>query len=257
MPITKKAVLITNPGESGAENYARGVYVDARNYQRFLASAQGGSWENSEIETMDRPTTAAVKLKVAELARYDYSFIMFSGHGWYSSIDKDRVLVLRENEEIASNELLRNSTRRVLIMDCCQVVDHESVTMRASEKMAAANESRTARAPNRAACRNLFSRQVEAAGSGIIRISSCGIDEKSWDDDNSGGRYNSSLLDCATEWANEETQKPVWTPDSSLSMVAAHDQATLVTRFKSNGTQNPSIEKAKTGPYFPFAVFAT
>jgi hypothetical protein len=42
MPLSRKALLIANPGEQGQENYCKGVYVDIANYQRFLASAVGG-----------------------------------------------------------------------------------------------------------------------------------------------------------------------------------------------------------------------
>ena len=42
---TKRALLITNPGEQGDENYCKGVYVDAANYRRLMLSPQGGVWE--------------------------------------------------------------------------------------------------------------------------------------------------------------------------------------------------------------------
>jgi hypothetical protein len=229
--------------------------VDIKNYQRFLNSSPGGAWEAGEIESMDRPTRAAVQLKIAEFARYDYTFIMFSGHGWYSSVVKDRILELKKGEQIASQDLLLYTKKRVLVMDCCQVVHNEPLMEKAARMVAFANAARVPRTPNREACRKLFLNEIEKAPLGAVRISSCAIDERSWDDDNTGGRYNSSLIGCADEWADREAQKS-WSPDSSLSIAEAHEAAAALTRKRSNNTQKPGIEKAKSGPYFPFAVFA-
>lgn len=255
MPITKRALLISNPGEQGAENYARGVYVDIRNYERFLNSPQGGAWESNEIETMGRPDKGEVKLKIAEFARYDYTFVMFTGHGWYSAPDKDRILELRKGEEIASQDLLRYAKKRVLIMDCCQVVQAESLLEKAARMVLFASERRTPRTPSREACRKLFLKGIENAPGGAVTISSCDIDERSWDSDSSGGRYNSSLIGCAEAWADREAERH-GASEESLSIVEAHVAAAALTRERSNGVQNPTIEKAKSEPYFPFAVFA-
>lgn len=119
MPITRRALLISNPGESGQDNYCRGVYVDVRNYQRLLLSSEGGAWDAGEIKHLDRPTAQDVRLWVADCSLHDYAFVMFTGHGWFSSADKDRVLELRKGESIASNELLKGTNKRTLILDCC------------------------------------------------------------------------------------------------------------------------------------------
>ena len=137
---TKRALLISNPGESGDENYCRGVYVDVRNYQRFLASPEGGGWSESEIEPpMDRPTKAGLRLKIAELAGYDFTMVMFTGHGWYSSTDHDRILILRKGEEIASLDLCQNARKRIVILDCCQVVHKESLLEKRAHMVCFAN----------------------------------------------------------------------------------------------------------------------
>lgn len=255
MSLTKRALLIANPGEQDAENYAKGVYVDLRNYHRFLNSPSGGAWEASEIESMDRPTRAAVQLKIAEFARYDYTFVMFSGHGWYSSVDRDRILELRKDERVSSQELLLYAKKRTLVLDCCLVVHHEPMMEKAARMVAFANAAHIPRTPNREACRKLFLEGIEKAPVGYVRISSCAIDERSWDDDNSGGRYNSSLIGIAEGWADREAHKH-WSSDATLSIAEAHEGAAALTRNRSNGAQNPGIEKAKSGPYFPFAVFA-
>jgi len=142
MPITRRALLISNPGEARDENHCLGVYVDIKNHQRFLASAEGGGWAPSEIEPpMDRPSTAELRLKIAELARYDYTFIMFTGHGWYSSSTRDRILILGNGEEIPSKELLKYAKKRVLILDCCQQVHQESYIEKLGRMVSFATEA--------------------------------------------------------------------------------------------------------------------
>src|ERR1700722_11765209 len=122
MATTRRALLIANPGESGDENYCKGVYVDVANYRQLLLSAVGGAWEAGEIQSLDRPTVGEVRMWVADFSRYDYAFIMFSGHGWFSSVDGDRVLILKKGEEIASKELLTGTKKRTVVLDCCQKI---------------------------------------------------------------------------------------------------------------------------------------
>ena len=43
--MTRKALIISNPGELGAENYCEGVKKDVANYKNFLMSAAGGGWD--------------------------------------------------------------------------------------------------------------------------------------------------------------------------------------------------------------------
>lgn len=259
MPITRRALLLSNPGEVDEENYCRGVYVDIASYRRLLLSPEGGAWEPSEIQSLDRPTAGEVRLWVADFSRYDYALIMFTGHGWFSSIDKDRVLTLKKGEEIASNELLKGTKRRTLVLDCCQKIHAESLVEKKVRSLSAsayqfANAAQT-RMPNPEKCRRLFLDTVAKAEPGFIRMCSCQPGELSRDDDASGGYYNSSLIDCADDWATEQAQN-VWGGEVSFTVVGVHEPAAAKTRAKSAQAQNPTIEKARTGPYFPFAVFA-
>jgi Nuclease-related domain len=64
-----------------------------------------------------------------------------------------------------------------------------------------------------------------------------------------------SLIEAAQDWANAQAQNE-WVVEDAFSIVDAHDPATKETIKLSGGTQNPTIAKPKTGPYFPFAVFA-
>ena len=258
MSVTRRALLISNPGETGAENYCKGVFVDVANYRRLLTAAHGGAWRQDEILPMFRPSKVEVREAVKSLQAYDYSFFVFAGHGWYSSVNMCNVLTLRQGEDIASYELLANATRRTSVLDCCRKVYHESITE--SEKKAMAM-TRTAAAMVRYAdpqkCRNLFSALVARTPCDVIEINSCSIGEKAGDDEVQGGRYSSSLIAVADTWAEEESKKPSWTSDSWMSVVIAHDPATEMTKRRSGGRQNPRITKPRSGDYFPFTVFAS
>lgn len=258
MSVTRRALLISNPGEAGAENYCKGVYADVRNYTRLLRAAHGGAWSQDDIVHLDRPTKTQVRQAVRDLGGYHYSFVVFSGHGWYSSKEMCNVLTLRQGEELASHELLEGANKRTAVLDCCRKVYHETISE--SEKKAMAM-TRAAAAIRRQAdphkCRELFLSRIGGASMGIVEISSCGIGETAGDDEAQGGRYSSSLIAVADVWAEEESKKPSWTPDCWASVVGAHNPATEMTKRRSGGTQNPTISKPRSGEYFPFAVFAS
>jgi hypothetical protein len=247
---TRRALLISNPGEDGAENYCKGVYVDVENYRTLLQSPLGGAWKNYEIEHLDRPSVQDVRDAIKQYSSHDYMFVMFSGHGWYSSTDKDRILELRENEEIGSLELYQGAAKGTIILDCCQEVYPES----ARTKLAnfALESKQLGLSLDEEQCRKLFLQQINDAPIGIVKMMSCSMTETATDDDERGGRYNASIIEYCAEWA-DGTVKYI---GGALSVVAAHDEAEKETIRLSAGKQNPRIEKPRSGPYFPMAVYA-
>lgn len=257
--MSRRALMICNPGEKGAENYCEGVYVDMRKYSRLLTSPCGGAWENAELEVLERPLKATVREALERLQDKAYSFVVFSGHGWYSSIDKCNVLVLRNGHEIASHELLRGAEKHTAIFDACREVHHETITE--SEKRTLFMSKAAAavqRRPDPRKCRSHFTRMVNSASVGVVEITSCDLNETAGDDPKQGGRYSSSLIAVADAWAVDESKKYSWSADADLSIVAAHAPAVDQTRRSSGGRQNPQISKPRTANnYFPFAVFAS
>jgi hypothetical protein len=105
-------------------------------------------------------------------------------------------------------------------------------------------------------CKKLFLESIDKAPLGNITLTSCDIDQFSTDDDTRGGRYNGSLIECLDDWFKEQSEKPVTNYSASLSVVAAHECAAERTRKLSGGNQSPKIEKPRSLPYFPIAVFA-
>src|SRR5579863_6503802 len=101
--MNRKAVIISNPGESGAENYCGGVIKDVANYRLLLLSPIGGLWQRSEISEMSRPSIAEVRLEMQGLFTYDYVLVVFVGHGWHSTDLDSTIVRLRKGQEIDSN----------------------------------------------------------------------------------------------------------------------------------------------------------
>jgi len=256
MPITRRALLISNPGEAGKENYCKGVYVDIRNYQRLMTSAEGGAWEDREVIHMDRPNAKDVRDMVTAISPRDYVLIMFTGHGWYSTAHKDRILELKAGEQILVTDLLGGAKKRTVILDCCQKVHPEALLEKLARSILNASGAEVGRVPNRGACRQLFDECVSNAPDSIVKLTSCSIGEYSTDDDERGGRYNGSLIGYVDDWVQAQAKDRFSRNPVAASIVAAHEAAAEKTRRLSADLQNPTIEKLRTGPYFPIAVFA-
>jgi hypothetical protein len=255
MPITRRALLIANPGEVGDEDYCKGVYVDINNYQNHLVSAEGGAWDAGEIKYLNRPTAAEVRLWIADFSQSDYLLVMFTGHCAYSKADGDHVLELKRGERIVYAQLIQGAKRRTIILDCCQKVHEESLMEKYARGITMLNASR-GRTASRDACKRLYLDALEGCPRSIVKMLSCSIGEVSTDSDTFGGWYNSSLFDCTSNWIEGERARPNYSSAGIFSVVAAHECAATATRKKSAGQQNPTIEKPRSGPYFPFAVFA-
>jgi hypothetical protein len=255
--VTRRALLISNAGETGAENYCRGVFADIANYKRFLDSAQGGWWFSTEVVAVDRPTKNEVRALVKNLSSSDYLFIAFAGHGWYSSTDNATVLTLKNGEDLSSLELYEGRAKKTIVLDCCRQIHNESALEEAREMQKMAFSAAAAkRTPDGKRCRALFDQQIERAGDELVICHSSTPPEKSGDDERVGGHYTSSLIAAAVAWADEVAEDHSLN-NVAMSVVSAHEQAAPVTTRRRGGKQHPSIEKPKSGPYFPFAVFST
>ena len=245
----RKALLIANPGSEGDENYCRGVYADLSNFREYLTSPRGGVWYENEIETLDKPMSSVVKEKVASLGSFDYSFIAFFGHGYYSAAKMDTVLELNPfGGEITSNQLKINAKKRTIVLDCCRVVIKDAILSMNNESCRSALKK--AVDLDLAAFRKKFDDEVTRVGDDLIVTYGCSTNEKAGDSPTQGGRYTSSLLHSVANWSPDLGV----TSSDVMSVVAAHNAAAPLVQNRSGGLQNPDIEKSRTLPYFPFAV---
>lgn len=248
--MTRHAVIITNPGEKGADNYCPGVLVDKVNYTSFLTSSIGGYWYQQEIVTLDKPSTSELRQEIARWKYYDYVMVVFSGHGYYSEQKRSTILELQNNQEINSSELYQLSGKRTIILDCCRV----RVTIPILERKAVIlDHAISAIHPDR--CRKYYDASIAECADELVVMYSCGIGESAGDNDRRGGTYSSNLIESSKQWANSlcfETSNS----HRIISVLEAHRQAEQLVLNERGPRQTPDITKPRSGPYFPFCVVA-
>ncbi len=87
----------------------------------FLTSTIGGAWEEDEIIfAINRDKNELQKL-LQENKYYDFVFILFSGHGGTSTIDKKGYAYVNEKEEMISiDEFVNKAEKEIVIFDSCR-----------------------------------------------------------------------------------------------------------------------------------------
>src|SRR4051812_32718125 len=88
-----------------------GPLRDKDNFLDFLCSRLGGEWIEDEIRALNNPTSFEVKQKVNTfLAGADYTFIIFTGHGFIDTHDHWQYIELADQSVPAS--VLRTTAKR-------------------------------------------------------------------------------------------------------------------------------------------------
>jgi hypothetical protein len=250
--VKRKAVIISNPGESGDESYCAGVLKDVVNYKSFLLSAIGGVWFDSEIDLLPRPSASDVRKKLNTLSSYDYSLIIFTGHGYHCTIRDSSILALSDKDEIDSDELIGASSKQTIILDCCR----ESYPTTRTMIMDAMKVAKSMPLLSPEDCRKFYNGRIHDCSVGVTVMYSCDVDELSGDDSRRGGYYSSSLIEVSEEWARRNGTDTSKYADI-LSVAQAHSSALpIVQTLARPREQNPQIKKTRTGPYFPFCIVA-
>ncbi len=195
--ITRKAILVSNPGEKGSNNYCGEVVLDMENYEQFLKSPFGGTWYDDEIIQLTRPTRSELTWTLRNAAQHDYTLIVFSGHGWYSKTHSSTILELRTKEDIDSMDLRMGCGKRTVILDCGR---------RRSEGITPPIEEREESPinyppPDPTKCRRYYDEWIEKCSLGLIVTHACKAQEIAGDQRLNGGYYSYNLIRAAKEWA--------------------------------------------------------
>lgn len=245
--MNRRALIISNPGERGAENYCKGVFKDVENYKQFLTSPVGGYWNANVIKCMHRPTVKEVQSYLSELKTVDYSLIVFSGHGYYSMENDSTILELRINEEFDSNDFQDVCEKQTIILDCCRVIQ-PSLVVEEFPKKALAKVLTTSDGKK---FRKYYNERIAECRPGLIVLNACAIDETAGDDDQRGGYYSWEIIESAKKWADDLMLQDINDEFKILSAPSLHQMAASKVK-----RQTPQIEKPREGLYFPFAVVA-
>ncbi len=172
-----------------------GVRQDIVNYTNFLLSPLGGAWRKEEISVLDSPTHQQLSTEIKFLQRADYSFVVFSGHGYHPLGATSVRILLRHAVEIDSNELRIGARKHALILDCCRKLETETVMDSVAKR---ALRERHELNPNN--CRKFFDIELSTCGDGLVVLHACGLDELASETASQGGYYSRALTSTAREW---------------------------------------------------------
>ncbi len=220
---------------------------DFSNYVQYLTSPLGGAWYSSEILGLHNPTAHEVTTTGCSfLNEADYSFVIFTGHGYIlKSENSQRQYLELADKDISIRELKSSSPRQLFIIDACR--GYQPITEGVT-KIGSALESFQNFTDLASISRNLFDESVLAAERGLTVLYAASENESALDTDN-GAAYLLSLRDAAKQWRTESNSRV-------LPANQAHSLATnlLEARFGDDTEQQPTMNKEKRLRYFPFAV---
>lgn len=236
----RKALIIGNSGDkNNPKEYLEGVKKDVTNYNNFLQSSIGGKWYDYEIVLSLDETKNEVLKKISSIKQEqnDFVFILFSGHGSYSSWKECRKLYLFD-EYLYEDNLTYLAHKQVTILDTCAGIENDLLT-ESMESFAMDNTFRKALTDYRKKYENEIS---ECPNQQAILYSSS-IDESSNDDSELGGYFAYSLLNIA-----KRNQQNI------LNCKEAYFHAKEVVQKKTNNEQNPQSKLIKSDNILPFSL---
>ena len=190
----RRALIISCANtESG---HLPGATADNINMHNFLTSPLGGNWYDHEIVQLSDPTKREVNQAVnSHFTRADYSFVVFSGHGYTNTYENHQYLELLDSN-IALKTLRGPATRHTMIVDACRGYISSDSTLQGFGLGDSTNnyfESKSTR--------GLFEQFVLQGDIGLTVLYSAQKGQNSIDTPR-GGVYISSLLKSAVEWSH-------------------------------------------------------
>lgn len=234
------ALIIGNSGDKNNQGeYLEGVKQDIKNYKEFLLSKIGGQWYDDEIIVSLDETKAQIQNKIITLNqnRYDFVFILFSGHGSYSDSRQCRKLYVF-NESIYEDDLTYLAPRQITILDTCANIEKDEITL--SLEYIYENSKFASMLKN---YRKRYEDAILKCPEQQIILYSSSINESSSDDSELGGFFAYSLLKVAKNNINSE-----------LNSKEAYLSAKELVQKKTKNQQNPQCMCIKSGTILPFSI---
>lgn len=238
--MTRKAIIIGNNTGHGASKFLAGVTLDLQNYRDYLISAGGGSWNfttlgNTEVKILENANRATILAEIRN-CNADYSFVVFTGHGYMKSKDELTYICVADGE-ISEDELRTASSKQSLILDCCRekefVVENKAYvnaagktsrqlfTINESAKMFTLknsydngtfdlNKSKSLEKNIRGTtsgriitnARNKFDNALIWTSAGIFKGYACSVDETSGDNPTAGGIFSTAFINEGKKFSN-------------------------------------------------------
>lgn len=220
-----------------------GPVWDNYNIRNYLMSHIGGDWFETEIKSVRNPSSKDVILLVGSfLNKADYSFIVFSGHGYFSGSNMIQYLELY-NGSFPINILKTNSPRQTIIIDACRGL--VSLNENQQKGLSGFLPEPFIGDPM-ANTRYLFDRLILQADEGLTVLYSASINQTSLDT-NLGGAYIISLFKMVDLWHQSDNI------GCMLDLYRANELSKHYLK-NFNTKQIPTLNREKRLRYFPLGV---
>lgn len=245
MSLKREALIIACPGQKGIRGYLPGTLRDIDNYSAYLQSSLGGDWyagNGGEIYYLINPTGQEVANAIS-LMNVDYSFVVFTGHGFTGKHDKRTYICLEDGNYHIS--ILKTSARRqTVILDCCRGYYLPSGALEEEYSHFDAISG----IGDVLSTRNIFDNYLKLCETGIIRLHASSIGEASMEEKNYGGYFSYSLIEATKLWGEKNKIHNIL----ELSGAKVLAQKYMNENFLTN--QVPRIIGGRRLKYFPFGV---
>lgn len=173
------------------------------------------------------------------MLNYDYTFIYFTGHGFYNKDSYQHYACLKDCY-IPENSLVTNSKRQTLILDSCsgflsnQLIESEGL---------GDNVGRMIKNT-----RHLFENSISIIPEGRNILYAASPGQYALDHPHLGGAFTKSILDIAEYWDKYNDDSRV------LSLFDVCENSKRLLKPNYGSIQTPYIRPERTTKYFPFAV---
>lgn len=241
--IRRALIIYCDNTESGELS---GPPFDNEHYRNFLTSNLGGRWYDKEILSLRNPKSTRVIRAVREFMNdADYTFTIFSGHGFLNSDENNRQYIEVADGNISILNLRTTAKRQTLIIDACR--GYYSPT---NEMLKSFTEYYEYFSGEPISTREIFDKAVLMAEEGLTVLYAARKNQSALDTDN-GAAYLLSLIRIAEIWEENDNKNNI------LDLKAVHNLATKYLSTHFDTIQIPSMNQEKRLRYYPFAVKVT
>jgi hypothetical protein len=222
-----------------------GTVRDAHNLNAFLKSLAGGEWRNDEVGFLRNPTDARVKTVVNSFMKNaDYTFTVFSGHGFVDRSNKFKQYVELSNKSVPLRNLLSNAKRQTIIADACRGFYSAHRESLLEEYSSFIGDVEHLEQPS---TRRFFDSAVKKADKGVSVLYSASLNETALDTP-SGGAFLFSLLSYAQSWSSTKSHYTYLPHHTALTRA----KKLMYEKFDTN--QRPILNSTPRDFHFPLAV---
>lgn len=240
--MTRRALIIYCDDTKSGE--LEGPSKDNINLRSHLTSYLGGEWYDSEIVSLNNPTSHMIEAHIKIFCGdADYSFVVFSGHGFINANDNNIQYLEVADKDISIIKLLTKAERQTIIIDACRGIykPHKEDFIKGSRSY---NESFMG---SLSSTRKMFDKAVQQTEEGVS-ILYAASENQSAVDSNVGGAYTYSLLKSCEQWGKNDQTRNI------LSIKDGHSLGTIFMKSRFVTNQTPKMEQEKRLRYFPLAV---